>query len=267
MKRTWSLLQAAAGLVLLAALALGLVAAFRAVRSNGLADAPAGTQALEGYPLPEVTTYPPTGYPPPPATLPPPEATAIQATFDAEATMVMATMIAEMTASAPPPLPTPGPIVGPQTIADPVNHFSLNLLSGWRASVPSPNALAGVTDIVNYDVETVEDIHGYPLGGLKIQIGAGKLPSGQSFDQWLSDWLTYRTIEFPGPRPTPTEPIPYQLGSYEGVTFTRIGLDYPVMEIALPLSNERVMSISLVPADSPALEEALSMLSTLEVSP
>ena len=97
-------------------------------------------------------------------------------------------------------------------------------------------------------------------------MSVGRLPAGQSFEQWLSDWLTYRTIEeFPGPRPTSTEPIPYQLGRYEGVTFMRTGLDYTIMEIVLPLSGGRVMSISLRRADSPALAEALTMLSTMEI--
>ena len=55
------------------------------------------------------------------------------------------------------------------------------------------------------------------------------------------------------------------LGRYEGVTFMRTGLDYTIMEIVLPLSGGRVMSISLRPADSPALAEALTMLSTMEI--
>jgi len=153
-------------------------------------------------------------------------------------------------------------------IYDPLGRFSLKLLPGWRASVPSANAVSGATVIINYDDENLGGEGAFPPGALKIQIGAGKLPAGQSFEQWLSDWLTYRTVEeFPGPRPTATEPMPYQLGRYEGVTFFRTGLDYTSMEIVLPLSDERVMAIGLVPADSPALSEALLMLSTLDVSP
>jgi hypothetical protein len=164
------------------------------------------------------------------------------------------------------PSPTPTPTVTPEgapvIITDPEGNFSLQLLPGWRAHV------GGSTSIKNYDDESLSDVHTFPPGGLKIQMGVGKLPDGQSFEQWLSDWLTYRNIEeFPGPRPTSTEPIPYQLGNYQGVTFMRTGLDYTIMEIVLPLSDNRVMAISLVPADSPALAEALAMLSMLEISP
>ncbi len=252
MKRAWDFAQVVGGLVLLGMMAVGLIAVFQAARGGAPVPALQVTvQTTEGYPpLPDVTIVP-QGYPlPTPApTLSPPEVTATWGAW-----------IAEATASVPTPLPTPGPLIGPQIIYDPSGQFTMTLLSGWRAYV------GGTTVIINYDDEQLSDVHTFPPGGLKIQIGVGELDPGESFEQWLSNWIAISLSPPPDsglPNLTATEPQPYTLGNYDGVTYI-INDEYSIMEIVLSLSAERVMVIGLTPADSPALPEALSMLSTVE---
>lgn len=70
MKKAWNFLEVAVGLILLGALALGLVVAFRVVSGSGAVGALATTP--QGYPPPQATgpaTQPPQGYPPPQATV------------------------------------------------------------------------------------------------------------------------------------------------------------------------------------------------------
>jgi hypothetical protein len=165
------------------------------------------------------------------------------------------------------PSPTPTPTVTPEgapvIITDPEGNFRLQLLPGWRASV------GRITVITNYDTEQLSDVHSYPSDGLKIQIGIGRLPADKSFEQWQEEWIALETSPVPEdgwPGQTATDPIPYMLGPYEGFSYYLNG-EIRVFEIHLLLSGSRVMGIQLMPADSPALEEALVMLSTLEISP
>lgn len=254
MKKAWSFLQVVAGLLILGALAVGLAVAFRALSGSGAASALPGT---------------PQGYPPPQATLPAPEATTIQMTRIAQATAmeaIEATRMAALTASAPPPIPTPGPLIGPQTINDPLNHFSLQLLPGWYASTPDSNAVVGVTTISNYDMYRIDN---RPPGGMSIHISIGQLDTDQSFDQWLSERRALETSpEYGASGVTLTEPQPYVVGRYEGVTYTAYDPSGEgTMVIYLLTNDRRIVGIDLRPVGAPALPEALSMLSALEISP
>ncbi len=164
----------------------------------------------------------------------------------------------------PTPTPTTTPEGTPVVIYDPVNHFSLRLLPGWYATMPDTNAIGGATQITNYDINNT-----LPPGGLFIQISSGSLKPGQSFAQWLSEWRALETSPESGAfGVTLTEPQPYTLGRYEGVTFIKNSLSGAhVLEIDLLSGDGRVVVIGLTPADSSALPEALLMLSTLEISP
>ncbi|HLB46157.1 MAG TPA: hypothetical protein VJL59_03935 [Anaerolineales bacterium] len=269
MKRLSDFLQVVLGVAFLAVFALVLVVVFRAVSQGGVGGAPAATQPAQGYPPPQETVEIPATPSPLPPGYPPPvtsavEATAWHSTQVAQSTALAATVAAEIIATSCAPTPTPqGALVGPQTIRDPGGHFSLTLLPGWYASA------VGITVITNYDTEKISDVHTFPSGGLKIQIGVGKLESGQSFEQWLSNWIAVSISPPPDsglPGLTATEPQPYILGNYEGVTYF-INDEYRIMEIVLPVRDRRVIIIGLTPADSPALTEALSMLASLEVLP
>jgi hypothetical protein len=162
----------------------------------------------------------------------------------------------------PQPTPSPTPEGIPYLITDPVNHFSLILLPGWHAHV------GGTTVIFNYDDENFGGEGNFPPGGLKIQFGVGDLEPKQSFEQWLAKWIASSIAPPPGsssPSLTATEPRPYTLGKYRGVTYF-IDADPRIMEIVFPLTDGRIMVIGLMPAGSLALPEALSILSTLDIS-
>jgi len=229
MKKVAIALQLVAGLFVLTFLALAMLALLQYVAGQQATAPLAQATAPVGYP-PPATRFPPTltlpsGYPQPPATATwsPAQFTAIAqtgqafvATNVAEATHV-ATRIAELTASAP-----PNPRVGPQTIYDPEGHYSLQLFEGWRAYI------GGTTVIVNYDESQAPDVHTFPEGGLKIQIGAGNLPAGKTFDQWLTEWIALETsVDVAGKGASATKPQPYTLGRYNGVTFTILALSLP----------------------------------------
>jgi hypothetical protein len=268
MKKATTALQLVAGLSVLAFLAVAMFALLQYVAGQQATAPLAQATAPVGYP-PPATRFPPTltlpsGYPQPPATSTwsPAQFTAIAQTGEAfvatnvaEATQA-ATRIAEMTASAP-----SNPRIGPQTVYDLEGQYSLQLFEGWRAYV------GGTTVIVNYDTSQQLDSHTYPPGGLKIQIGVGKLEEGQSFDAWLSHWRSIST-SFDKLVPTleATEPLPITVGAYGGVTYY-IGDVRRVKEIVLPLPDGRIVIIGLTPAESPAMQEALSMLATLNALP
>jgi hypothetical protein len=185
-------------------------------------------------------------------------------------TAIRGTRIAEATAAAPAATSTPSPTFTPLPsgqicYVDPLNHFSLLLSPGWFADPPpSPDAIGGATVLYNYDTTDGEGI--FPPGSLKIQITSDELDAGQSFDQWLSDLIAFYTSSAEPIPLTATEPTPYALGQYEGVSFVLMGQDYSSLEIVLSLNGGRVLIIGLLPSDSSALSEGLSMLSSLDAS-
>ena len=174
------------------------------------------------------------------------------------------------------PLPTPTATSEPTAtstplpdglIYDPVNRFSVKLLPGWYANTPDANAIIGVTTISNYDMDRIDN---RPPGGVSIHISVGQLDAEQSFEQWLSDRRARETSpEYGAGGVTLTEPQPYTLGRYTGVTYTALDSfsNEGVMIIYLLTSDRRIVGIGLRPADSPVLLDALSMLSTVDVSP
>ncbi|HET7088071.1 MAG TPA: hypothetical protein VFL17_05430 [Anaerolineae bacterium] len=162
------------------------------------------------------------------------------------------------------PSPTPEGI--PAIIYDPLNRFSITLLPGWYAYTPDAKAIVGVTTISNYDKRLVDEP---PPGSVRIQISIGELKPEQSFEQWLTDWRVIETSpEYGAFGVTLTEPQPFTLGRYQGVSFIGNALNSAsVLEIDLVTSDKRVAVIGVSPADSPLLSEVLSMLSTIDISP
>jgi hypothetical protein len=252
--------RAVTWLLIVAVLTTAIVLVFRyaaqpASSSEGAATAPPSS----GYPAPTSSVPLPTplppGYPPPPTPLPTQSETEIAAS--------LATEFAAATASAPAP-PTPiGVVIGPQTFQNSTGQFQIALLPGWWAwSI-------GTTSIKNYDDEALGGEGDYPPGGLKIQIEVVEMPPGQSVEQWVSEFIAnVKTAYQDSSRPglSFTEPHAYVLGSHNGISYT-IGAQPSIMEVVLPQSDSRLIIIALMPSDSPALPEALSMLSTLVVLP
>jgi hypothetical protein len=263
MKKT--LWQAIGQVALLGVLVLLAVALFQAARSGGVGGAPAATQA-QGYPPPQgqilapTATKPAQGYPAPQGLA----ATTIYETQVAQATKMVATLAAEIIMTSRAPTPTsPWPLVGPQIITDSTGQFSLNLPSGWYATT-----LGGVI-LTNYDADKVVDVNNFAPGDIKIQMGIGKLPAGQTFEEWQKGQIARDTTPDPNsgwPGQTATTPLPYTLEHYNGFTYFLSGPPR-ILVINLSLDNSRVVSISLMPADSSALNKALTMLTTLEVKP
>jgi len=168
----------------------------------------------------------------------------------------------------PAPQPTPALLIGPQTLYDPISHFSLTLPPGWYASVPDSH-FASVTDITNYNFST----ESRPLNGISIQIQAGPLPPSQSFEQWLADFRVRETSPDSGAfGVTLTVPQPYKLGHYEGIAYVATGQEGESVLVLLIQSGDGwVAVISLIPYDatnpsSPEFSEAISMLSTIQIS-
>jgi hypothetical protein len=166
---------------------------------------------------------------------------------------------------------TPSPmsehgVVGPGCFVDKTNHLSLQLASGWNAQTSGDFGYGGTTSLYNYGPDAVKssrDAGSYPPGGVKVTISTTMLKSGQSFEDWLSGWSAPKT---PGVILPPPDYQPYTLGKYEGVSRLVSNDTGGTLEIILPLNDGRVVVIGVSPADSPSLSDALSILSTLDVS-
>lgn len=261
MKQTQAFLQTLVGVALVGALVVGLVVVFQGMSgANQSSRVVTAVSTGEPYPPPRVTATisESTGQPyPPPQTIVPSKITPSPAVSptdpDVEATAMVATLIAEMTASAP------TPISGNSIIYHPSGVFSLKLLPGWFALVGESMS------IVNYDYAEAEQLGTVPPGGLGIQIGVDRLLEGQTFEQWQARWVALETspdVAWSGT--VASSPSPYQLGQYTGSMFTLTGPFPTIIEIDL-LSHGQIVIIGLAPADSPALQEALEMLATLEI--
>ncbi len=167
----------------------------------------------------------------------------------------------------PGPTTTSTPPADPLLIYDAVNRFSLRLLPGWYAVTPGANAVGGVTSISTYDMRLVDDP---PPGSMSIHITVSQLDAEQSFEQWLSDRRARETSpEYGAGGIILTEPQPYTLGRYTGVTYTARDSfsNEGVTIIYLLTSDGRIVGIGVRPADSQVLSNVLPILSTLDVSP
>ena len=262
MKLANRVLEWAIGLLALTMLALALVLVIQVMARNSPAAPSSTAAAAQAYLSPDA--YPPTPlglpYPPPtllaPSPVPPPSADELSAVFGTEeARWATHTGHQTATASVWTPGPNHEPVFGEQLIQDPKGRFRLKLASGWRAY------LGGDPIIQNYEADSL------PPGGLKIQLGISQLATGQSFEQWQAQWIALEASpDFAGANATISEPQLFALGQYTGTTYTITSSYLPVMEILL-LDKSQVAIIGLTPANSPAIDEALRMLATLQLLP
>ncbi|MGH2542248.1 MAG: hypothetical protein ACRDIB_05615, partial [Ardenticatenaceae bacterium] len=87
-----------------------------------------------------------------------------------------------------------------------------------------------------------------------------------TFEAWIAERLEQETMSF-GAGPTPieiSEPQPYELAGYTGVSYTVAGRGPAALVIALLVREDKVIQIALHPADSSALDEGLGLLATLQ---
>jgi hypothetical protein len=149
---------------------------------------------------------------------------------------------------------------------DPSLGFSLNLASGWYASswYDSNTGVSSVT-LFNYDYKnpTIPN-EVIPKGGMKVSLDVLDLVQGTDFDQFVEDRIKDNESATDN-RLNITNPISYTLGTYSGVAFSASGYGPDVMEIIL-INGNRIAIIGLMPADSPAMQEAISILSSLDLS-
>ncbi len=240
--------------VLLGAIVLILVVMLRTLNPG------AGSQA---YPPPAGTSGAPP-YPPPESTLTTPLA-ALQteenqrnATLYAESTALTNHRIPTWTAQAQAsvqPTSTPLPS-GEQCFVDRYDHISLWLPSGWRGMGEDRK---GTDYFFNYSEADLPPRGGFPPGGIKVEIEFAQVKAGQTFEQWYSDLVARMAPDAP-------TPYPYELGKHKGYAQDLQGDEVGSMVITLPRGDGGVVLIGLMPANSPALSDALKMLSTLDIS-
>jgi len=149
----------------------------------------------------------------------------------------------------------------PVCFVDPSHRFSLVIAPGWYAS---PMGGHSVT-LYNYDYRHIaEQDDVFSNGGMKVSLDVLDVVQGTNFDQYVEDRIEVEQQAAEN-RLIVTDPISYTLGAYSGVAFTFSGYGLDVMEIILKDGN-RIAIIGLMPANSPALPEAMSILSSLDLS-
>ena len=152
--------------------------------------------------------------------------------------------------------------MGPVCLADKETGVSLFVPAGWYAY---PFFDSGGS-IFNYDPGPYGNDGPPPQGLIKVQIGLATLPTGQSFEQWVSDRIA-ETISDER-RPTVTGPAPMHLGNFDGLSFVISGNLANTQEIVLLLDDSRIIDIGLWPSDSSAQPEALAIFAdSLAVTP
>ena len=156
------------------------------------------------------------------------------------------------------------------TYIDPLYSYSLILPKDWYASSPPllNDILYGVSIFINYNPDELSDHKVQPEGGLKIQIGIGKLRVGYSLNDWILERIAEETTseavkEFGY---ISSEPEIIQIDGNSRSVFMFAAKDKPhILEINL-LTDDQITSIGVTPADSPYIEEALQIISSLDLN-
>ena len=180
-----------------------------------------------------------------------------QATAAAEAT-------AFTIAHAPTPIPptsTPLPD-GTTCYVNRLADFTLKLLPGWRTE--SIWDTQPTVSFYNFHTESFGSRKPPPPNWAAFVVSVYFLPADKSFDQWLSERRALEEASIPISL-TLSEPYSYTLGYYQGVSYTIAGGDEKSLSIKLN-GGSKVIDIGLIPAQSLAIDEALSILSTLDIS-
>ncbi len=151
---------------------------------------------------------------------------------------------------------------------DPLYRYRLMIPETWHASPTPENALYGAAVFYNYDPDLAEAAGKVPVNAIKIQIGVAPLLDQQDFRNWTMKWMTFEVnndavrddgLSIRGSIQS------IKIGDFHGITYI---VDQPqrspVMEIDLMLNNTQVMVIGLSPANSPAIDDALAMLATVQ---
>lgn len=157
--------------------------------------------------------------------------------------------------------------VGPDCLVDKSKKLALFLPEGWHGDI-SLNLIS----ITNYDPNSLQYDHGKPINiptdHIKIEVYVFVLDPGQTLDQYLSTQKAQATNQ-DNTRPALTfsENSPYKLGKYDGVAYAVTDSSgWNSRTITARVNDDKGIAVSIFPADSQAFAEALSILSTLDVS-
>lgn len=143
-------------------------------------------------------------------------------------------------------------IKGPDRIEDASQTFSLQIPRGWYGQ-----AGEGAINIQNYNSEKIVLEHGSPLNlpedHVKMEVYVFELSDGQTFEQWLS-------VERSGASVQKEED--YALGTYHGVTYST---EFTWVAAFLICDDKGILA-NMFPRDSVATEDALRILTTIQVN-
>ena len=151
----------------------------------------------------------------------------------------------------------------PDLVANVVNRLTFQKPEDWRALTPRADGVQGVTVLINY--APLEEAHGVPPAGhVKVELRvAGR--GGRSLPAWSAE--RQQAMRLPGFVPDPartTAARPYRLAGRDGFAYASFGPGrLPSLNLDLDWERDRALVVTIVPADSPALAEALAALDTV----
>ena len=137
------------------------------------------------------------------------------------------------------------------------------MLPGWHTERVWDDQQYNVP-FYNYDSESFGSEGPLPPNLAAFSVSVYFLPADKSFDQWLSERRALEATSAPITL-TLSEPYSYTLGNYHGVAYTAAGYGEESLSIKLN-GGSKVIDIGLSPTKSLATDEALSILSTLDIS-
>lgn len=156
---------------------------------------------------------------------------------------------------------------GPACLVDTAAGLAVRLPIGWYGN-SSPN----IIEITNYDPDKLIFQHGaalnMPADQIKIELYVFEMDPGISMDQYITA-EKFRVLQGDDINPSITwsKNSPIKLGKYEGVTyFITVDGDWSSQGISIRVSDKKAIKFNIFPSDSPALKDAVAILSHLDAS-
>jgi len=173
----------------------------------------------------------------------------------------------------PPPENQPTPtqeMNGTTCFIDQLNQFSLQLPTGWHTDGPPDiNGVGGASVFYNYSHDEVKSNHGFielPPNAIKVQVSSAKISDKENFEQWISAVIERTISSEQGTlyNTTTTSPYEYKLAGYTGLAYSVTDSTGTILlSINLLVDDTRVLIITITPANSPSISDAISLLETL----
>jgi len=204
-----------------------------------------------------------------------PDSTSASTSFD-EAINMLAMIQSPAYVDCKDPQTTPGPIVGPALLTDPVNRLSLELPPNWYGSVASgpPFPPIAAVSISSYNFAGANE-KTVPKDGVSLDIYSGTVAPGKSFDDWVTE--QWKAALMPATDGTPafflsTSSLELiELGGMKSFSFdaiTQTGENWRT--IYLPRAGGLYIAISMRPINDTTRANtavAMALLKTLKALP